>query len=287
MLQHVLVATDLSTRSDRAIARAAELAARFRARLTILHVIDEDLPAPLLADEASDAQTALAEIAQAVQETHGLRVEIVVRAGHPAGAIAALAEEEGADLVVMGAHRRRILADIFVGTTIERVIRSAKVPVLMANAASPAPHVAILAAIDFSDNSLHAVRTARALGLFEGARLTLLNAFTAPAKDMMLIAGVEERLVHGHVSEEALAARRELEAFRASLDLDPARVDLRIEEGAPESVVDGAIAETGADLLVIGTRGATGLDRVLMGSVADALLRTIEIDVLAVPPQRG
>lgn len=287
MLQHLLVATDLSARSDRAIARAAELAARFRARLTMLHVVDEDLPAPILADEASDAQTALAEIAQAVQETHGLRVEIVVRAGHPAGAIAALAEEEGADLVVMGAHRRRILADIFVGTTIERVIRSAKVPVLMANAASPAPHVAILAAIDFSDNSLHAVRTARALGLLEGARLTLLHAFTAPAKDMMRHAGVEERLVQGHVSEESLAARRKLEAFRASLDLDPARVSTRIEEGAPESVVDGAIAETGADLLVIGTRGATGLDRVLMGSVADALLRKVEIDVLAVPPQRG
>lgn len=287
MLHHVLVATDLSARSDRAIARGAELAARVHARLTILHVIDEDLPVHILGEDAREARTALAEIAQAIEETHGLPAEIVVRAGHPAGAIAALAAEEGADLVVMGAHRRRILADIFVGTTIERVIRRASVPVLMANAASPAPHAAILAAIDFSDTALHAVRTARALGLLDGARLTLLNAFTAPAKDMMLIAGVEERLVQGHVSEEALAARRALEAFRASLDLDPARVDLRIEEGAPESVVQGAIPETGADLLVIGTRGATGLDRALMGSVADALLRKVEIDVFAVPPQRG
>lgn len=287
MLKHVLTATDLSARSDRAIARAAELAARFRARLTILHVIDEDLPAPILADEANDAQTALAEIAEAIAQTHGLRAEIVVRAGHPAGAIAALAVEEGPDLVVMGSHRRRIFADIFVGTTIERVIRTATVPVLMANAASPAPHAEILAAVDFSDTALHAVRTARELGLLEGAHLTLLHAFTAPAKDMMLIAGVEERLVHGHVSEESLAARRKLDALRTTLDLASESPDLRIEEGAPESVVLGAIAEIGADLLVIGTRGATGLDRVLMGSVADALLRKVEIDVLAVPPQRG
>jgi len=66
--------------------------------------------------------------------------------------------------------------------------------------------------------------------------------------------------------------------------IPPGEADLRIADGHPARVVGDVIGATDADLLVLGTRGESGLKRFLMGSVADRLLRTIEIDILAVPP---
>jgi nucleotide-binding universal stress UspA family protein len=57
---------------------------------------------------------------------------------------------------------------------------------------------------------------------------------------------------------------------------------LLIEEGDPVGVIARIVARLDADLVVIGTRGHTGLKRALLGSVADAALRTLECDVLAV-----
>lgn len=283
-MKRIAVASDLSKRSALALARGTELAQRFDAVLSILHVVDEDLPADARVHEAQDAQAALTAEMASTGVTLTRSAEVVVRSGYPAHAIASFVEEADVDLLVVGAHRRRILADVFVGTTIERVIRAARVPVLLANVQPTAAYRKILAAIDFSEPSVHAVRTASRLGLLKDAHLTLLHAFTAAAKDMMLYAGVEAKLVHQHVGAESLAARRSLNALRAALVLDTGEAGMRLEEGDPEAVVRSAIDELSPDLLVIGTRGATGLDRVLMGSVADALLRSVEIDVLAVPP---
>ena len=60
-------------------------------------------------------------------------------------------------------------------------------------------------------------------------------------------------------------------------------VDARRRRRIPGRVVAACVAQAEADLLVIGTRGAGGLSRILLGSVAETLLRTLEIDVLAVP----
>jgi nucleotide-binding universal stress UspA family protein len=78
----------------------------------------------------------------------------------------------------------------------------------------------------------------------------------------MHYAGDETRVVHEHVSEELLRARADLVAFCHDADIPAGEADLR----------------------VIGTRSASGLRRVLMGSVAEKLLPAIESDILAVPP---
>ena len=78
-----------------------------------------------------------------------------------------------ADLIVLGAHRKQLLRDIFVGTTIERVIRTSPYPVLMVNAEVEQDYRNVLAAVDMSEPSARAIRVGKDLGLFEGKRLTL------------------------------------------------------------------------------------------------------------------
>jgi nucleotide-binding universal stress UspA family protein len=174
----------------------------------------------MIAHETSDAEGILAEMAEALAATVGSTPTVLVRLGHAPAVIAEAADEFKADVIVMGAHRRRLLADIFTGTTIERVIRAARRPVLMANTPVDGPHRGMVAAVDFSEPSKHALREARRLGLMDGPRLVLLHAFTPIARDVMHYASVDTRVVQEHVSEESRRAREDLVAFCRDVEMN-------------------------------------------------------------------
>lgn len=286
MLRSILVATDLSMRSERAIRRAAMLAGSTGAALTMLHVVDDDQPQSVVDAEARDAGRVLVDEAEALRAARGIDPNVTVQTGHPAEAIAR--EATGHDLVVMGAHRRRILADVFVGTTIERVIRTSARPVLMASGPAAAPYRSVVAALDFSPSSDHAFATAAAFGMLDAPRLTLVHAYTPHAKGMMLYAGASDEAVQDHVLRTSVEATAAIRERRDGLSLPSSTlVTADAREGDPARVVAACVGDVDADLLVIGTRGATGLSRFLLGSVAETLLRTLEIDILTAPAPAG
>ena len=64
-------------------------------------------------------------------------------------------------------------------------------------------------------------------------------------------------------------------------------MSLRVEEGDPFEVISRAVEEMRPDLLIIGTHGRSGLLKVLLGSVTEAALRDLDVDILAVPPVRA
>jgi nucleotide-binding universal stress UspA family protein len=121
----ILAATDFSTRSQRALRRAGLLARERGAELALVHVVDDDQPPDLVALETREAERTLGEQISAMAELRGVRCRSLVVAGDPFDGILRTAASTGADVVVMGAHRKQLLRDIFVGTTIERVIRRA------------------------------------------------------------------------------------------------------------------------------------------------------------------
>lgn len=283
-LHRILATTDFSSRSERALARAALLARESGARLALLHVVDDDQSAETVARESRQARKQLAAVAQALQGADGASPEITVARGDPFVEIVCAAAESEADLVVMGAHRRRILRDVFVGTTLERVLRTGHHPVLMANRDPAGPYGRVLVATDLSPPSAHALRAAHDLGLLKAGRVKLVHAFEPLAKGMMIYASVERERVEDHAATETARVRAELQAFVEALDLPDLQCTLRLDEGPAFHTIRKVVDVEQPDLLVIGTRGLTGMQRILLGSVADALLRNIECDVLAVPP---
>ncbi len=132
MLTSILVASDLSRRSTPAVARAVQLAGWSGARLTVLHVVEEDRPSAMEAQERCGAESFLTE--QVARHGTPDACEIVTRSGDAFRVIADEAEARAADVIVLGAHRRQVLRDVFTGTTAERVTRTAGRPVLLANA---------------------------------------------------------------------------------------------------------------------------------------------------------
>src|SRR5690242_19326460 len=186
----ILAATDLSTRSHRAIRRAGLLAQANDAELTLVHVVDEDQPAELVEIETREVGRILDEQINIMPELRGVRCRRKVISGDPFAGILGTAESTKADLIVMGAHRKQLLRDIFVGTTVERVIRIGPYPVLMANDEVKWSYRTALAAVDMSEPSAHAIRTAQKLRLVDDAHFMIVHAFIPTGQGMMSYAGL-------------------------------------------------------------------------------------------------
>lgn len=211
----------------------------------------------------------------------------MVVTGDPFEGILRTASALEVNLVIMGSHRRQLLREIFVGTTIERVIRAGPHPVLMVNNEVNGPYRSVLAPIEISEPSANAVRVARTMGLPEGAHATLLHAFLALARTgKMAMAGVDQASIDEYTASERKRATDELVNFFAENKLPVEGWSLRVEEGGPFEVISRAVENTTPGLLILGTHGRSGLLRVLLGSVTEEALRSLDVDILAVPPVR-
>jgi nucleotide-binding universal stress UspA family protein len=278
-LRTVLVATDLSPRSDRAVDRAVRLVAPGR-RLVVLHVIDDELPEPIAQASRTDAHRLLREQLDGHPLGAPADYEIDVALGQPAATIIERIDQHEAGLVVIGTHRHGGLLDWFRGTTAERVLRHAEAPVLMVKERPAAPYRRIVVAVDFSVYSRRAVEFARHL-VPDGSFL-LVHAFDVPFSST---AARQHMTATARARHEATVRRmvdEQLEAFLRTFEppLPPVRTVMR--EGAARPVIEAEVEGWQADLLVVGTHGRTGVARALLGSVAAELLRDPPCDVLAV-----
>jgi universal stress protein E len=279
----VVVATDFSTRSNRALRQAGLLAQTGNAQLHVVHIVDDDQPGELVQMEKREAERVLAEQVEAMPELRGVQCRSMVVTGSPFDGIVRVAADVGADLIVMGTHRKQLLLDIFVGTTIERVIRNGSFPVLMVNNEAQRKYENVLVPSDISDATANALRTAVATG-FIGEKATLLHAFLPIAKGRMFMAGSDQAGIDRYVASEREQVRDELASFLMANDFHRQGWHLHIEEGGPLDVISRAVSEMRPDLLVMGTHGRSALLKTLIGSVTEAALRSLSVDILAVPP---
>jgi nucleotide-binding universal stress UspA family protein len=279
----ILAATDFSTRSQRASRRAGLLAQATGADLALVHVVDDDQPPGLIDVERREAERILAEQIGAMAEFRGVKCRPIVAAGDPFDAILRTAADLNADLVIMGAHRRQFLRDVFIGTTVERVIRTGPYPVLMVNNEATGPYRTVLAPIDMSAHSAHAIRISLTAGLIGDAQVTLVHAFHPLAKAKMVMAGLHQASIDAYVASQRQKTFDELAAFLIAHDLGGRGWARRIEEGRAFDVISRAVEEIRPDLLVIGTHGRSGLMKLLLGSVTEEVLRSLNVDILVVP----
>ncbi len=140
-ITHILVPVDFSVSSLAALEAACDVAARFKARIDLLTVV-EPLPpsADLMLFNTFDvvSQQTRDELANLVVPDQTLTVRKVVRIGSPAQVITEYAEQEKIDLIVLGTHGRTGLSHLLMGSVAERVVRTAPCPVLVSRAKAKA-----------------------------------------------------------------------------------------------------------------------------------------------------
>lgn len=276
----ILLATDLSARGDRALDRALQLAKELDTKLIVLHVMESHatparLTTPvwrrLSTDHKALAERELAEDLAAAD----VPTEVVVVSGDPLVRIMETADSYGCSLIVTGTARDETLGRLLLGTTVEKLARQARQPVLVVKTRPRRPYRDVLVATDFSAGSRQALRAA--LQLVPNADITLFNAYEVPFQG---VTKPDDAVVDNlyrtaeQCAERFIAETPELPKGR------PTKVVL--EAGQPETVLADYSFNHRSDLVVTGTHGRTGILRTAIGSVAERLLESLPSDVLIV-----
>jgi len=139
----------------------------------------------------------------------------------------------------------------------------------------------IVAATDFSEPADHAWRTARELAHVHRAELVLLHVFV----ELPLYAETPATVVLQVYEEQRRWVQDELHARAKDAAADGVTVRTRLETGSAPETIARVAGEEHADLVVVGTHGRSGLDRIILGSVAERVVRVVPCPVLVVRPR--
>ncbi len=276
-MKNLLLATDLSSRAERALTRAVLLARQHQAELRVLNVVEGDRPVNLVEAERAEAERVVAGRLQTAAGDARPSISISVATGKPFVEILREAAAWPADLIVIGMHQADVLQDAFRGTTAERIIRLGHIPTLVVRKDAAEDYRCAVIGIDFS---LHALRAAQcAFRLAPMAEFHLVHSFLSPFPHFLLgDARAEAREVHTQAMDRAV--NEELTAFLARFGDQAPPVNRLVVNGMAQEVLLATAGHLNADLLVAGTHGRSGIAHAVLGSVAEDLLGQAPCDVL-------
>jgi nucleotide-binding universal stress UspA family protein len=287
----ILVALDFGDASREALVQARALSHQTGGVLAACHVLPSlaDLSAffperalSSVEDTAPEDARVRTQLQEHARTELGLELtEVFVERGSAYAEIVRRAEDWGADVIVIGSHGRTGLARAVLGSVAERVVEHAPCSVLIARPA-PSPGVVIVAT-DLSDASLPAIHAGMEEAKRRAARLEVVSVFEWSPPIAISLTGLLGTLPALPTTEVQQQAR---EALRAMLLDAMARTgaegEARVLDGSPASEIVAHAEELGAELIVVATRGRTGLARLALGSVAERVIRSAGCSVLAV-----
>ena len=294
-IHRILFPTDFSTHATAAWPYAVGLARGHAAELHLLHVVTPPVfgvspeggglaPAALVDDVLDEALAVLDRLAESARAL-GVNARTHTSIGDAASEIVTCAAAEEIGLIVMATTGRTGLAHVVMGSVAERVVRHAASPVLTvrhdgarppALTAGPLPQFRrILAPLDGSPMAEAALPGIADIAKRHGAELRLLRVVRARALRQLDLQEAEVRLVS------------EAEAYLADVERRLAAEGLRISTAVrygetAEQILDD-IAVRRPDLVAISTHGRTGLTHLVVGSIAEHVLRASSAPVLLFP----
>lgn len=288
----LLVPIDLTPNSDRVLGRLLLLPLADDARVTILHVVPDSLRASELRDAERDASKALAGEVRHLQKSlpKSVCIQPLVKVGVAVTEISACAQKVKAELIVMGRGGGRVLREAFLGSTAERVVRQARLPVLVVRLAPRHAYGRPAVALDFDRAAHEVVRLLLLVLPPPRPRVSVIHAYDFPYGGLVYPSLAEEE-ADGEKSELQLEATEKLTRLLAAAlakakvpPEDAPRWKTHVRYGSPHVVVEKVMRRSETDLLLLGTRGFSRAAYIFLGTIAGDLLREAKCDVLLVPP---
>ncbi|MFN8652819.1 MAG: universal stress protein [Gemmatimonadales bacterium] len=298
----ILVPLDGSAFAEQALPLAVTIARRTNAILQ-LALVHHPVPALALAVEVPDIDAALdddtrsrehnyiTETARRLHDDYNIPVSGVVLDGVVADALCQQVEASGADLVLSTTHGRGQLSRLWLGSVADQLMRRLPVPVLLlrpqekADAANVPPIKRITVAVDGSPFAEQALELAASFARIFDAVLDLLFVVEPPApiadpSGLMVIPPMAE--AEANLRKQAVAY---LDRVARRLAAEGLAVETNAVDGAnPASTILQHSAKQNAGLIALATHGAGGLERLMVGSVADKVIRGATTPVLVVRP---
>lgn len=282
----IILATDLSSRCDRAMQRALQLSKLWSSRLIVLCVVEPDDPGgssepwklPQRRRPAATASVAKELIRRQFGEVADM-TEVWIVEGDPASVIQDVAQEVAAELIITGVGRDETFGRQILGSTVERLAQRTTVPLLIVKSRIW-PYEEILVATDLSESSRQAL--AAADRFFPTAPITALFVADAPSGGPPDAPDLRKQWLKDQKSACLDFVDRSGLAPEARL-----RVKALVDHGRPEVAVRRYMLEREVDLVVIGSHGRGGAFEKRLGGVARRILDYATADVLVVRDSRA
>lgn len=288
MFDRILFPTDGSDGARAARGAVLDIADRHGATLHVLHVADTTVLSSTrietdVRDEFVRQGEQFVAAVEDAAESRGLSTRTDVLQGGVPETIVDYAETYEADLVAMPTHGRTGVERLVLGSVTERVLRTSGVPVLTLNPSATAqryPYESVLVPTDGSDTAERALELGVDLASEYGASVHLLSVVDVASL------GVD---VHSEIQVDVLEDRAEsfVDDARTYAEANSeSAIEASTDHGTSvHRAINSYVADHDVDVVVLGTHGRAGIDRWLLGSVAEKVVRTSNVPVMTVPPR--
>lgn len=274
--ERLLLATDGSGFSEGAIREAIRMAKRCSSKLIALSVIESNPEyagiAPQLVEKAEKAARGHLEAVKARAKQEGVDLDIIVREGEDSyHYIAEEAIKNKSTMLIMGRRGKKGLKRLVMGSTTARVIGHAPCSVLVVPSAAQTDFKSIAVATDGSKYSAYAASEAIGIAKRNGARLTVVSVVPS---ELMTQADIDFAMVQREqlAEKEMHEAEQYAKAVKEAAKKEGVDVHAFVMSGRPADAIIETAQEQKADLIVLGSHGRTGLEKLLMGSVTERVI---------------
>ena len=290
-LKRIIVGHDLGVGGEVALGSAVALANRCGAALRLVHVVEpldvyqrmsHPLTSPYTLDEIAQKTGVKLQALVANPELARLQVEYEVRKGKPFVELIIASRAWLADVIVVGGASQK--EQPFLGSTNERILRKAVVPVMVAKQPLSVAAKTFLVPTDFSSCARKAAEEALMLAKSFSGRVVFFHVLDLNPSYTIAYAhelGISVPILPPAPEE----IEPEWEAFLSGLPLEKVDWEKCTEEGQAATAIVHQAKHMQTDMIVIGTHGRSGLPHALLGSVAEKVVRTASCPVLTIRPE--
>jgi len=271
-LERIVVGVDSSEEAAGAVlAAAAQLPLSASSSILVVHVVrwggrGYSPVAHTMLEQHGNARLAkaarvLTELLPTTRPKPGIDTALLF--GEPFVELVRRAREERVDLLVVGRRGTKSFLDALMGSTAERVVRKGTTGVLVVGEQPRAPYVRPMLALDLSETC--------------GRALDLALRVVAPEATIDVVHAWEP-------SDDAVSVAADVKAFLGRHEIPASRWNVLLRHGDPRAAILDEVRVRRSDLLVLGTHGRSALAQMLLGSVAETMVRTVPCDVIVARP---
>ncbi len=276
LTKNILLAVDFSTGSSEAAKTAIYLSETLGARITPIHIVLKNAESTVDVKELGKTIDArLQQIVKGHGDGRTIFSKTVVRVGTPFDQILRYADGIGANGILLASRGIKNGDCHSLGVTATRIVRHSTRPVLVVGKGNPTNVKNILCPVDMSESSDRALKNAVHLARHFKATLTVIHVLKTSARTSEAAIAAQEGIARERRSAE-------LDNYLASIDFHGITWTRRLLEGNPYDQIAATLADGDFDIVAMGTKGRSGIARLLIGGTVEKLTRNLPCSLLVV-----